>query len=71
MKTSAFSRPSFALASAAMLFVIFVPPSSAAVKSAYQIGSANTVTADPSVPRPSTTPCAVQLFRPPRGGQVK
>jgi peptide N-acetyl-beta-D-glucosaminyl asparaginase amidase A len=28
----------------------------------YQIGSANTVTADPLVPRPSTTPCVVQLF---------
>jgi hypothetical protein len=28
----------------------------------YQIGSANTVTADPLVPRPSTTPCVVTLF---------
>ena len=28
----------------------------------YQIGSANTVTADPLVTRPSTTPCVVQLF---------
>jgi hypothetical protein len=27
-----------------------------------QIGSPNNVTADPPVPRPSTTPCAVQLF---------
>lgn len=29
----------------------------------YQIGSANTVTADPAVPRPSTKPCLVQLFK--------
>ncbi|HZW96241.1 MAG TPA: hypothetical protein VFF64_25065 [Candidatus Eremiobacteraceae bacterium] len=28
----------------------------------YVIGSGNTVTADPNVPRPSTTPCVVQLF---------
>ena len=28
-----------------------------------QIGSANTVTANASVPRPSTTPCTVQLFQ--------
>src|SRR5580693_2054062 len=28
----------------------------------YSIGSANTVTADPKVRRPSTTPCVVQLF---------
>jgi len=27
-----------------------------------QIGSANTATADPPVPRPGTTPCTVQLF---------
>lgn len=28
----------------------------------YTVGSANTVTADPTVPRPNTTPCVVQLF---------
>ena len=28
----------------------------------YVIGSSNTVTADPTVPRPSTTPCVVQLL---------
>jgi hypothetical protein len=28
----------------------------------YIIGSANTVTADPNIPRPSTTPCVVTLF---------
>jgi len=31
--------------------------------SRYTIGSSNTVTADPLVPRPSTTPCVVQLFK--------
>jgi hypothetical protein len=29
---------------------------------AFQIGSSNTVTADPPVPRPQTTPCVVPLF---------
>jgi hypothetical protein len=28
----------------------------------YKLGSSNTVTADPTVPRPSTTPCVVALF---------
>jgi hypothetical protein len=28
----------------------------------YQLGSANSVTADPNVTRPATTPCVVQLF---------
>ncbi|MFZ0808724.1 MAG: hypothetical protein WAN03_21190, partial [Candidatus Sulfotelmatobacter sp.] len=28
----------------------------------YVIGSGNTVTADPNIPRPSTTPCIVQLM---------
>ena len=28
----------------------------------YQVGSSNTVTADPKIPRPSTTPCIVQLL---------
>ena len=28
----------------------------------YTVGSANTVTADPLVPHPNTTPCVVQLF---------
>jgi Peptide N-acetyl-beta-D-glucosaminyl asparaginase amidase A len=28
----------------------------------YQIGSGNTVTADPTIPRPTTKPCVVQLF---------
>jgi hypothetical protein len=36
--------------------------SRAAASGPYKIGSANTVTADPTVPRPSTTPCVVTLF---------
>src|SRR5580704_15996416 len=38
----------------------FIPFASAS--GPYVIGSANTVTADPNVTRPSTTPCVVQLF---------
>jgi hypothetical protein len=40
--------------------VAMVPLASAS--GPYKIGSANTVTADPTVPRPSTTPCVVTLF---------
>jgi hypothetical protein len=29
----------------------------------YKVGSGNTVTADPRVPRPHTTPCVVELFK--------
>jgi hypothetical protein len=39
---------------------IFIPPAFAG--GPYVVGSGNTVTADPLVPRPSTTPCVVQLF---------
>ncbi|MFZ0294098.1 MAG: peptide-N4-asparagine amidase [Candidatus Sulfotelmatobacter sp.] len=42
------------------LTAVFVPFASASGR--YVIGSANTVTADPTVPRPSTKPCVVQLF---------
>jgi hypothetical protein len=34
----------------------------AAQPAGFVIGSANVATADPAVPRPSTTPCAVQLY---------
>ena len=34
----------------------------AAASGPYVIGSGNTVTADPNIKRPSTTPCVVQLF---------
>src|SRR5580704_15244009 len=44
----------------AVFSVILVP--SAAASGPYVIGSANTVTADPNVTRPTTTPCVVQLF---------
>jgi len=43
-----------------LLTVIVVP--SVFASGPYVIGSANTVTADPNVTRPTTTPCVVQLF---------
>ena len=43
-----------------LLIAIFVPFASAS--GPYVIGSANTVTADPNVTRPTTTPCVVTLF---------
>jgi hypothetical protein len=46
----------------ALLFVASLLIPSASASGPYQIGSANTVTADPNVTRPSTTPCVVQLF---------
>ncbi|MFZ0771590.1 MAG: peptide-N4-asparagine amidase [Candidatus Sulfotelmatobacter sp.] len=44
----------------ALLTAILVPFASAS--GPYVIGSANTVSAEPNVTRPSTTPCVVQLF---------
>ncbi len=43
-----------------LLVTAFVPL--ALASGPYAIGSANTVTADPTVPRPKTTPCVVTLF---------
>jgi hypothetical protein len=43
-----------------LLTVTFVP--AAFASGPYIIGSSNTVTADPNITRPSTTPCIVQLF---------
>jgi hypothetical protein len=43
-----------------LVVTVFIPFASAS--GPYTIGSGNTVTADPLVPRPSTTPCVVQLF---------
>jgi hypothetical protein len=45
--------------SALLVLLVFALP---AVAFALTIGSPNTATADPTVPRPPTTPCAVQLF---------
>jgi hypothetical protein len=44
-----------------LLLTVMVVPSVFA-SGPYVIGSANTVTADPNVTRPTTTPCVVQLF---------
>ncbi len=43
-----------------LIATVLIPFTSASGQ--YQIGSGNTVTADPTVTRPSTTPCVVQLF---------
>jgi hypothetical protein len=43
-----------------LLAALFV--STAFASGPYQLGSANTVTADPTITRPTTTPCVVQLF---------
>src|SRR5271155_5086768 len=43
-----------------LVATVFIPLATAS--GPYVIGSANTVTADPNVTRPSTTPCVVQLF---------
>jgi hypothetical protein len=44
------------------LFAVFVCLGLAASTGAQTVGSSNTATADPAVPRPGTTPCAVQLY---------
>jgi Peptide N-acetyl-beta-D-glucosaminyl asparaginase amidase A len=44
-----------------LVLVIAVAPAALA-SGPYVIGSSNTVTADPTVPRPTTTPCVVTLF---------
>jgi hypothetical protein len=46
----------------ALLLLISVLIPFASASGPYVIGSGNTVTADPNVIRPSTTPCVVQLF---------
>ena len=46
-----------------VLFLVLLLTTSLAFASGpYIIGSANTVTADPTIPRPQTTPCSVTLF---------
>jgi len=45
-----------------LLFAVAVFISFAFAGGPYVVGSGNTVTGDPLVPRPSTTPCVVQLF---------
>jgi hypothetical protein len=55
ISTSQFSKFSATLVSLLML--------SGLAAAQYKIGSGNTATADPPVPRPKTTPCKVQLFK--------
>ncbi|MGD0162020.1 MAG: peptide-N4-asparagine amidase [Candidatus Sulfotelmatobacter sp.] len=56
-RTARFARNIFPLL---LLAAVLVPLASAS--GPYVIGSANTVSADPNVVRPTTTPCVVQLF---------
>jgi hypothetical protein len=63
---SKYSASPFATALAVLSFALLLTAAALAqnytAPSMQQIGSANTVTANPSVPRPNTTPCTVQLF---------
>ena len=52
--------PSLSTVFLVLLAVTFVPRTFAS--GPYVIGSSNTVTADPTIPRPKTTPCIVQLL---------
>lgn len=52
--------PSLSTLLALLLAVTFVPVAFAS--GPYVVGSSNTVTADPNITRPSTTPCIVQLM---------
>src|SRR5258708_19947313 len=45
-----------------LLILLCAGASQAQDSSRFQIGSSNTVTADPPVPRPHHEPCVVQLF---------
>jgi hypothetical protein len=56
-RTARFARNIFPLL---LVAAVLVPLASAS--GPYVIGSANTVSADPNVVRPTTTPCVVQLF---------
>jgi len=51
------ARNIFVLVLFATVFISF-----ASASGPYQVGSSNTVSADPNIARPSTTPCVVQLF---------
>ena len=63
MSPSFYLRASRTLAQLSTLCLFFAAITSLAFASGpYTVGSANTVTADPSIPRPSTTPCVVTLF---------
>jgi hypothetical protein len=52
----------FALRNFVLLLLVAAAAPLAFASGPYKIGSANTVTADPTIPRPSTTPCVVTLF---------
>lgn len=60
--SSAFSDAFSRLRSLFLLFLAVGFTSLAFASGPYVIGSSNTVTADPTIPRPKTTPCIVQLL---------
>ncbi len=59
---SAFPDVPIRLRSLLILFLAASFTSLAYASGPYVIGSSNTVTADPTIPRPKTTPCVVQLL---------
>lgn len=62
MSPSFYSRASRTLAQLSTLCLFLAFTSVAFASGPYKVGSSNTVTADPTVSRPSTTPCVVTLF---------
>lgn len=56
------SSSSISIAKALIVALTVLAAAASFGQSGLQIGSANTATADPPVPRPNTTPCVVQLF---------
>ncbi len=46
-----------------LVFMLGISPRPGFAQNRFQIGSGNTVSADPLVKRPNTTPCVVQLFQ--------
>jgi hypothetical protein len=56
------SRRLFLLRNLAVVLLVTIAVSPAFASGPYKLGSSNTVTADPNIPRPFTTPCVVTLF---------
>ncbi|MCU1296458.1 MAG: peptide-N(4)-(N-acetyl-beta-glucosaminyl)asparagine amidase [Acidobacteriaceae bacterium] len=63
MKSGSISSKLFFAVALLLTFILEISVVPGFAASRYKIGSSNTVTADRLVPRPSTTPCVVQLFQ--------
>lgn len=61
-KAFSFKQSTRIFTAASLLFVACMLPAQSIPLPGLAIGSPNTATADPPVPRPETTPCVVQLF---------